>query len=243
MGNGYSEVAAGMKKGAFKAALYSLLYIHICTAPSSAQDESAQESASDTQKPVVEGHIPGTPLQVPVVPKALMKKPEEIKGEKEFFKALGNSYILLEDGSVLSASDWILGSMRKDSSGILMDDYERRLFLGQVARAAVGIDETLVHNSITDSGPLVRYDARPTISKPMQVIEGLYRFFVPGRDKNYRPEISGGAFHPTMKTGGTGPFLFERQFNESIMWTAEEFKDHGTFLNMLEDAQKKLEKK
>ncbi|UTW57846.1 hypothetical protein KFE96_13565 [Kordiimonas sp. SCSIO 12603] len=242
MSNGYSGLRAGVGRRAVKALCYSLLYIHICTPVLHAQDVEDEKPVKKPSKHTEQSHIPGTPLQVPVVPKAIMRKPEEIKNEKEFFKALGNNYILMEDGSVLSAADWMLGALRKDRSGHLMDDYERRLFLGQAARAALGLDETLVHNSLTDSGPLVSYDARPTISKPTQILEGIYRYFVPGRNKNYRPEVSGGAFHPLAKTGGTGPYLFEKQFNESIMWTAQEFKDHGTFQIMLRDAQKKLEK-
>ncbi len=235
MGNGKSVATLGFGENILKKLIYSLLYIHIC-----ASVVFAQETQED-EKPLK--HVPGVPLQVPVVPKSVLKKSEgELKTEKDFFKALGNTYIVLEDGSVLSAADWMLGSLKKDNSGIQMSDYESRLFLGQVARSALGLDETLVYNSITDSGPLVVYREPPPLSAPLQVLQGVIRYFVPGRDKNWDASKSGGAFSPTMKTGGTGPVLFERQFNESIMWTAEEFQERAIMQKMLDKAQKELDK-
>ncbi len=207
-----------------------IVFSVVSTQAVAAQSENAKprEEASDI------------PLQVQVVPRALLKRAaQELKTEEDFFKALGNTYIIMKDGSVLSSSDWILGSLKKDRSGALMTNYESRLFLGQTARAALGLDETLVHQNYVNTGELVSFDNRPRISGPMQAAQGLFKMLVPGRNREWHGAKAGGSFSPTMKTGQTGNVLFEEQFNESIMWTAEEFKEIGTMRIMLNDYLKR----
>ena len=77
----------------------------------------------------------GQPLVVPVFPRG-SKLPEGAA-------ALKDSYIVMDDGSVVSMADWVLGALNKNI-GADMGDYNTRLFLGQVARAMAGLDEGMV---------------------------------------------------------------------------------------------------
>jgi len=177
----------------------------------------------------------GSPLVVPVYPRGTKMKGSPISTD------LRDNYIILEDGSALSMADWILGSLKKDASGIAMTDYENRLFLGQVARAAVGLDEGLVHHSYVNVAPTVTFRAPPPPGAAIQTLQAVLGVILPGTSKGWHPAKTGGAFSPMMKSGGGGAILFEGQFHNTLMHTASEFKELGTMRIMLKEAEKARE--
>jgi hypothetical protein len=69
------------------------------------------------------------PLRVPVYPKRDSKDRPLPDGAD-----LRDQYILLDDGSVISMADWVLGALNKSDIDRNLSDLERRLFLGEVAR-------------------------------------------------------------------------------------------------------------
>lgn len=173
------------------------------------------------------------PLVVPVYPKGIKK------GDAPVSTDLRDNYILLEDGSALSVADWILGSLKKDEAGVGMTDYENRLFLGQVARAAVGMDEDLVHHSYVNIAPTVTYKAPPPPGAAMQALQSVVGMvggmIFSGTPEGWHPAKTGGSFSPMMKTGGGATVLFNEQFNEAIMHSAGDIRELGTMQNMLDE--------
>jgi len=185
--------------------------------------------------------FPDGPLVVPVFPRLREKKAPSDDSEPKLpaGDALNGSYIILEDGSMLTMGDWIKGSLTKGQTGAGMSDYQNRLFLGQVARAMAGMDENMVSRSVVSVGPPVPFKPN-TISKPMQMIPGVFRMIVPGTDGyEWDPATSGGGFDRRVATAGGAAVQFEGQFGAALAQTAEEFQETGTMLNMLEAYKKK----
>lgn len=176
------------------------------------------------------------PLSVPVFPRS-----ENMSKALPEGADLRDSYIQLEDGSVLSVADWILGGVRKDSAGAGMSDYESRLFLGQVARAMVGMDENMVNRSLVHARPTRTYV--PVQNAPaLEAAEWIFRsILLPGTPKNYSPATTGGAFSPTMITGNTGTASFEDEFLRAINTSRDDFRETGTLMNMLNGQKKRME--
>jgi len=75
------------------------------------------------------------PLVVPVHPRGSEANPPA---------DITDTYIVLEDGAVVSMADWVLAPLRRSATGAGMSDYDNRFFLGQVARALAGQDQKLV---------------------------------------------------------------------------------------------------
>ncbi len=206
-----------------------------------AQDESADEGDSDKVAATPAPGLSGDALVVPVFPRLGDKKDPSDDSEPKLPAGvdLRDSYIIMEDGSVLSTADWIKGSLLKNQTGVGMSDYQNRLFLGQVARAMVGMDENQVNHSIVSVGPPVPFEPK-TISKPLQMIEGVFRMFVPGSGGyEWDPAKSGGSFDRRLATNGGAAFQFEGQFSGAVQQTAAEFQEYGTMMNMLNDYKKK----
>jgi hypothetical protein len=177
-------------------------------------------------------------LVVPVYPRKSLRPNKTIKIED-----LQDSYIVLKDGSALSMADWILGGLNKDTMGAGMSDYENRLFLGQVARAMVGADEDMVHASLVNVRPTVRYKVAP----PPKGFEGAARSFaslivgtiLPGTPAGYDPAKAGGAFAPRVKSGGDAATLFENQFHNAMMHSVDDLRNSGINQDILEKARAK----
>ena len=81
-------------------------------------------------------------LRVPVHPKRVIGD-VRAKPSGDLRLDLQGSYILLEGGGVVSMADWVLGGINKNRFGVGSSDYEARLFLGNVGRAMLGIDEKM----------------------------------------------------------------------------------------------------
>jgi hypothetical protein len=198
----------------------------------------ADSQSSEKQEPRVTTKLPSSGLVVPVYPR--FKQPE---GAVDI-TALKDSYIIMDDGSVLSVADWLLGSLNKSEVGAGMSDYQNRLFLGQVARAAVGLDETLVHTSFRDAGPLRPF--RPKgLSAPMAATHGILSMVIPGLAPKWSPAVTG---KPTLMSieqvdyGVGGAILFGEQFSRALFETTEDFIYQGQMLNMLKEYQDKAPK-
>jgi len=175
------------------------------------------------------------PLVVPVYPRGYKTEDAPISTD------LRDNYIILEDGSALSVADWILGGLNKGDVGIGMTDYQNRLFLGQVARAAVGMDEDLVRHSYVNIRPTVTFRPPPKPGMAMQTlgaVAGLIQNAIfSGTPTGWHPAKTGGAFSPLVKTGGDAAHLFELQFHEAIMHTAGDLRESGTMQIMIKEAQ------
>ena len=181
------------------------------------------------------------PLIVPVFPRGSKT------GDAPVSTDLRDSYILLEDGSALSVADWILGSLNKDKAGAAMSDYENRLFLGQVARAMVGMDEDLVHHSFVNVRPTVKFAPPPPPGAAMQALQGVVNLvggaIFSGTPEGWHPAKTGGAFSQLQHSGGDAAILFEEQFSGAMLHSVQDIRDTGTFQNMLDEQKAKLEKK
>ncbi|MEX0299384.1 MAG: hypothetical protein AB3N28_09965 [Kordiimonas sp.] len=211
----------------------SIIMLVAAAMPAFAVDE-AQVPSKEVQYDAPKG-----PLSVPVFPRGTNSEKKLPEGAD-----LRDSYIILEDGSVLSAADWIVGSLKKDQSGMGMSDYENRLFLGQVARAAVGMDENLVNRSLVHANPTLAYKAAPAPkgieAAALSLASLVVNTILPGTPEGYDPSKVGGAFSPTMKARGDSTLLFDEWFNESMNQTVAEFKEAGTMQIMRNEQQKKL---
>jgi len=169
------------------------------------------------------------PLNVPVFPRFNPKaQPVDIE-------SLRDSYIVLEDGAVLSLADWVLGSLSKSDTGIGMSDYQNRLFLGQVARAAVGMKQDLVYRSFEDAGPLRPYVPH-TPSQPVQIAQGLLSNFIPALSPNWSPKVSGKPdIGRDLDRGLYNSIHFDAQFSDSLNQTRELFSYEGRLAIMLRE--------
>ncbi|WP_262691188.1 hypothetical protein [Kordiimonas aestuarii] len=181
---------------------------------------------------------PDGPLVVPIYPK--LKSESEDKAPKLPDGAdFRDSYIVLEDGSVMSVADWILGSLTKNDTGADMSDYQNRLFLGQVARSMVGLNEDLVNRSFVHTGPPVPYTEGNPLPVPLEILKGLKNMLFPKMPKNWSPATSGGGFSRNRWQEGHAAILFERQMSEAMERNAGELWESGTMQNMLKEYKKR----
>jgi len=205
-------------------------------APKPEGDDQADKQPAETEPAVIAPYNFGGPLVVPVFPRGSLAPDAPVSTD------MRDSYILLEDGSVLSVADWILGSLNKDRAGVGMTDYENRLFLGQVARAMVGMDEKLVNHSYIYTRPTVTYKAPPPPGGAMQVLQGVVGLIggaiFSGTPEGWHPAKSGGAFSPLQRSGGDAAILFEGQFSGAMLLSVEDIRDAGIYQIMLDDARK-----
>jgi hypothetical protein len=207
-----------------------------------AADEQHAEKQASAAALRGDGKTSGA-LYVPVYP-GMKRKEASVQPDAPLMQSLGNSYILLEDGSALSMADWILAGLDRNQVGADMSDYESRLFLGQVARAMVGESEDLTHQSLVYTAPTVRYQTPP----PPKGMEALWKnavglvasVILPGTPEGWSPTNTGGGFSPVMTTGDGAAILFQGQFYEAIMHTAGDFKEQGTYQSMLKAAGRNL---
>lgn len=191
------------------------------------QNDTARATTATNQNNLGSGN-----LVVPIFP----RRNKQLATED--ITSLNDSYIVMEDGSVLTVADWILGSLNKSNIRAGMSDYENRLFLGQVARAAAGLDEEMVLHSFQHAGPLRSYIAH-TPPEVLQITQGLLSMVIPALQPNWTPAVKG----PTIKAtdidrGNAGAILFDRQFSEALGQTVDDFAKAGTIFNMLEEAKK-----
>lgn len=158
---------------------------------------------------------------------------------------VANGYIVLDDGAVLTVRDWVLGALNKDMKGHQMTDYDNRLFLGQVARAAAGLDQTLVDRTPGAAGPPRRYtEAVPTAGQAFgQAVVGALCMILCGPPDNtsLARGISGGGFNPanTVKPAGQLlTWLGEDWFAQDMQAVTLDFKDAGILKTMVKDAER-----
>ena len=180
-------------------------------------DQSKPDRTADAKELRGDGLSSGA-LYVPVYPKAKEFDPEQFK-KAPLSQSLGSSYILLEDGSALSVADWILGGLNKNQFGADMSDYESRLFLGQVARAMVGKNQDLTHQSLVYTGPTVSYRLPP----PPKGFEAVWKnvaglvmsTILPGTPDDFDYSKTGNSFSKSMIAGDGAAILFQNQFHGS----------------------------
>lgn len=213
--------------------LLTFLKVSVVSVGALAQDGTQEGARDDTQSnPTETGSTSGgQSLVVPIYPRfSPDDRPLDIEGLKD-------TYIVLEDGAVVSMADWVLGSLNKSETGIGMSDYQNRLFLGQVARAAVGMKQDLVYRSFKDSGP-IRSFIPHTPPAPVQIARGFLSMFVPALGPDWNPAIDG---KPTLidraDYGRDSAIQFEKQFSESLLLSTEDFIYRGQQLNMFNDFQ------
>lgn len=205
-------------------------------ANAAAYQDTAQSAESDET-------VAAAPLVVPVYPRLNKKKdPSDDSKNQEMPEGadLRDSYIVMEDGSVLSMADWIKGSLTKNQIGAGMSDYDTRLFLGQVARSIAGQGESQVTTDVATVGPLRSYTAggvpKTTAEKTLSGLVGLFLVTMP---EDYSPARAGGGFDRRMATNGGAAILFEEQFQEAVGQSANDLREIGTMLNMLDSYKKK----
>lgn len=219
------SVHAGVVMRCFVACILLCTPLPVAAMTQQGNEEVETQQAQPPQQP----RQAQQPLNVPVYPRFKPEnRPVDIEG-------LRDSYIVLEDGAVLSLADWVLGSLRKSETGVGMSDYQNRLFLGQVARAAVGMKQDLIYRSYRDAGPLRSFvPHRP--SQPAQVAQGFLSYFVPAFRPNWTSETSG---KPTLgkdlDQGLYNSIHFDVQFADSLRQTTERFSYPARLKSMLED--------
>lgn len=180
---------------------------------------------------------PKGPLVVPIYPMFREDTGEEARKLPEGAD-FRDSYIVLEDGSVMSVADWILGSLTKNDTGVGMSDYQSRLFLGQVARSMAGMNEDLINRSLTHSGPAIPYTEGDPLPMPLEILKGLKNMLFPEMPKNWSPATAGGGFSRNRWQEGHAAVLFERQMSEAMFRNSGDLWESGTMQNMLRDYKK-----
>jgi|GEM_PF-1473108 len=206
------------------------------------QAKASVEAKEEAQKAAKEALLRGTPigpLVIPVYPRGTTTKDAPVSHD------LRDSYIVMQDGSVLSVADWLLGSLNKDKLGVGMSDYENRLFLGQVARAMVGMDENMVSNSLVNTAPTVSYRPGAPIPVAAQVLQAVISLPFPNLI-NYDPTIGP---NPATVLGRRAPsterqttVLFDRQFANAFERSSGHYYDEGIIFKMAAAQRKKLAK-
>jgi len=212
-------------------------------------DKQEIENAGDAStKPPLQNE---KPLNVPVYPKgsALKKAPSDITD-------LHEQYILLNDGSVITMADWILGALKTSDLNREMSDLDRRLFLGEVARNMMKEGRILGVRPAVPVKPEIlddeNYDERapkppagifanrlPFLFKAPQapiIDNGILNGPVIGRFNDITgtsdpAEINGGKIRLL-------PDAYETAFDH----LREDWQRRGTYLLMLEKHKKTLEK-
>jgi hypothetical protein len=221
-----------LQSGLVLLSLVASLVILIAAVASAADAATAAEAGTDG------------PLVVPIFPRQDKDKQEPSDDSVPGLpagEALRDSYIVLQDGSVLTTADWILGGLSKTRTGMGMTDYENRLFLGQVARAMAGQQEDLIHRSVVNAGPPRAYRPGPELPQALQITRAVLSMLLPGTPEDYDASKAGGGFNPRLRTEGEAAVLFEGQFSQAYFWSNGEFHERGTMMNMLRDYQKQAE--
>ncbi len=189
-----------------------------------AQNEQEAVSTSGTDSS-------NAPLVVPIYPQL-----DDDKAPKSI-EDLKDTYIVLEDGAVVSMADWVLGSLNKSKLGAGMSDYQTRMFLGQVARAAAGLSQDMVYRSFEDAGPL-----RPFVPKTpppvAQVTQGILSYFIPALRDGWKPVVPEPTLASDVHGDNGGTLLFDRQFKEAVYQSSRDLIESGRMQNMLKDAEK-----
>lgn len=232
MASGREESTWGNRKVAIMIAAFMVSLVILVLALTS------RAIAEDSRADVSEA---STPLVIPIFPR-LRKDPSDDSDEKKLPEGadLRDSYIVMEDGSVLSMADWIKGALTKNDVGAGMSDYDTRLFLGQVARAIAGQNESQVTADVASVGPVRPFTPGGTPkSKAEEALAGLVGFFLVQMPDGYSAATSGGGFNRRMATEGGAAVLFEEQFLSALQQSAEEFQEAGAMQNMLESYKKK----
>lgn len=208
---------------------------------------SSEEIDSKTPDPLLQNEP--SSLTVPVYPRF---KPKQLPATVDNLK---DTYIVLDDGSVLSLADWVLGSVTKSNTGAGMTDYQNRLFLGQAARAAIGLDEDLIYRSFQDAGTAIPFvPDRP--SQTLQAVQGLLSTVIPGLAPS-TPKYSklsrwiptaptrashvGYANHVEQRSSG-GAILFDDQFFSALQQTRGEFMEQGRIMDIVERYEREAAK-
>ncbi len=192
--------------------------------------QTARDMTAETQEGRAQAG--SDPLVVPIFPR--YTEEQNLKD----IESLKDNYIVLEDGAIISVADWLLGSLTKSSTGLGMSDYENRLFLGQVARAAAGLNEDLVYRSFENAGPPRTYVPH-TPPAPLQAAQGFLSFFIPALRPGWKPTVPEFTLARSVGHSTDGTILFNRQFQDALSHSTEDLIYFGTFTNMLEDQKKK----
>lgn len=186
----------------------------------------AQNQKMPKSKPVAE--VGSQPLVVPIFPRFNSDvAPTDVQSLKD-------SYIVMDDGAVISLADWVLGSLNKNNTGAGMSDYQSRLFLGQVARAVAGLKQDLIYRSFQDPGP-----TRPFVPHhppaPVQAVQGILAMFVPALAPGWTPQIPEPALSDVANRGNGGTIQFDKQFSKAVQLSSEDFVYEGRLRNILSD--------
>lgn len=156
-------------------------------------------------------------------------------------ESLKDNYIVLEDGRVITLADWVLGSLQKSNVGAGMSDYQNRMFLGQVARAAAGLPQDLVYRSFRDAGPR-RSFIPDAPSETLQAAQGILAMVIPGLAPNWSPIAPDPGLSDWANRGNGGAILFDEQFQEALFQSSEDFIYQGRMSNMLKEQEAEAEK-
>jgi hypothetical protein len=216
-----------------------------------AQDEALETETNLLQEEAVETE---KPLNVPVYPRGTQSsKPLST------IEDLHDQYILLNDGSVISMADWILGSLRKSDLNREMSDFDRRLFLGEVARNMLREGRVIGVQPGVPIKPAPQDDEKYREPKSGQPSSG-FGFFTDRTPYLLKPppaplidngilngppiglfnDVSGTS-EPAEINGGKIRLLPD-EFETFFDFHRKEWQEHGTYLNMLERHKKKLAK-
>ncbi|UTW54403.1 hypothetical protein [Kordiimonas sp. SCSIO 12610] len=214
------------------------------------------DQVKDSADPLGQDTNPNTekPLNVPVYPKG-----SERKQTLSNITDLQDQYILLNDGSVISMADWILGALNKTDLNREMTDLERRLFLGEVARnmlregRVLGVRPAIPlkpnsqdtenyqgpESGKASAGFGLFADDAPFLLKPPPV-PLVDNGILNGPPIGLFNDVSGTS-DPAEINGGKIRLLPD-EFETFFDFHRSEWQERGTYLNMLEKFKKDLKK-
>ena len=205
----------------------------MCIVAPASNRAAAQDQPDPT--PATEGPESNAPLIVPIYPR--FDKEKALKSIED----LRDAYIVMDDGAVVSMADWVLGSLNKSEVGAGMSDYQTRLFLGQVARAAAGFEQDLVYRSFEDAGP-PRHYVPHTPSETLQATQGILSMFIPALAPGWKPVVPEPTLANDVGVNSAGTLLFDRQFKDAMYESSRDLIESGRFQNMLKEAEKASQK-
>ena len=224
-----------------------LAHILLTTGATFAQDKDA---ASNPQQEGTQS--PDKPLNVPVYP-----RDSEKKQKLSDITDLQDQYILLNDGSIISMADWVLGTLKKSDLNREMTDLERRLFMGEVARNMLRKGRILGVRPGVPIKPEIQDDEKYKEPESGQASSG-FGFFTDRSAYLLKPPplpvidngvLNGppiGRFNDVSGTSDPAEInsgkirLLPDEFETFFDLHRYEWQERGAYLNMLEKHKKKL---
>ena len=165
---------------------------------------------------------------------------------------LRDAPVILEDGTIISFGDWVLGALRRGDVDSTSSDLDQKLFLGKVARAIAGaeaplnegqpiqvgenlpgaIPETFVPNDLSDGVAALQTVVCLVLCYQAEETSGPYDATPSASKSVSKSSMIGGA--------GTDSPLFQNQVARDLSWSYGDWKRRQFIREAVKQALKEV---